>query len=68
MTALIPKPPVVEEEEEAVASLPAFLRHHSRISYEHDGKYHKGFLCKTGNDYRFSCRSHVNKKREDWSV
>ncbi|KAL7525865.1 hypothetical protein ACHAWF_001539, partial [Thalassiosira exigua] len=68
MAALIPKPPVVEEEDSVAASLPAFLRHNSRITYEHDGEYHKGFLCKTGGGYRFSCRSHVNKKREDWSV
>ncbi|KAL7527234.1 hypothetical protein ACHAWF_002092, partial [Thalassiosira exigua] len=67
-TALIPKPPVVEDGDQVAASLPAFLRHNACITYELDGEYHKGFLSKTTGGHRFSCRSQVKKKHEDWSV
>jgi hypothetical protein len=41
----------------------------SKITYEHDGQYHKGYRTQesTGN-YCFSYKSHINKKKANWSV
>jgi hypothetical protein len=49
--------------------LPPFLSVNSRITYEHEGAYHKGFLTrKSCGIYRFSFKTHVKKKSEDWGV
>jgi hypothetical protein len=49
--------------------LPPFLSTNSRITYEHDGTYHKGFLSrKPCGMYRFSFKTHVKKKSEDWGI
>jgi hypothetical protein len=40
----------------------------SKITYEHKGQYHKGFLGQCDGVYRFVFKSHVNKCKEDWSV
>ncbi len=49
--------------------LSPFLSVNSRITYEHDGGYHKGFLTrKSCGMYRFSFKTHVKKKSEDWGV
>ena len=49
--------------------LPPFLSVNSRITHEHDGVYHKRFLTrKSCSMYRFSFKTHVKKKSEDWGV
>ncbi len=49
--------------------LPPFLSVNSWITFEHDGAYHKGFLtCKSCGMYRFSYKTHVKKKTEDWGI
>ena len=49
--------------------LPPFLSVNSWITYEYEGKYHKVFLTrKSCGMYRFSFKTHVNKKSEDWGV
>ncbi len=49
--------------------LPPFLSVNSRITYEHEGAYHKGFLTrKSCGTYRFSFKTHVKKKSKDWGV
>ena len=75
MASLIPRPPISEEGLSIRSSdsdsllLPPFLQIGSRITYEHDGAYHKGFLaCNKCGSYRFSFKSHINKKSEDWGV
>jgi hypothetical protein len=40
----------------------------SKITYEHDGQFHKGFLGKVDGVYRFILKSHVNKRKEEWGV
>ena len=41
----------------------------SRITFEHDGEYHKGFLVRnTSGTYRFSFKTHFKKQSEDWGV
>ena len=51
------------------ALLPPFLSVNSRITYEHEGAYHKGYLTRTSSGtYRFSFKTHVKKKSEDWGV
>jgi len=40
----------------------------SKITYEHDGQYHKGFLGKRDGVYRFIFKSHANKRKEEWEV
>jgi hypothetical protein len=69
MASLIPPPPVnVGSLDSSDSLLPPFLRLNSKITYEHDGQYHKGFLGKRDGCYRFVFKSHVNKRKEDWSV
>ena len=69
MASLIPPPPVdVGSSDSSDSLLPPFLRINSKITYEHDGQYHKGFLGKRDGCYRFIFKSHVNKRKEDWSV
>jgi hypothetical protein len=40
----------------------------SKITYEHDGQYHKGFLDRRQGVYRFIFKSHVNKRKEEWGI
>ena len=68
MSPLIPKPPDSEMSNDD-ALLPPFFRMNCKITYEHEGQYHKGYLTKSlAGVYRFSFKSHVNKKKEDWGV
>ena len=67
MPSIIPRPP--EEPTTSSHLLPPFLQLDSKITYEKDGTYHKGYLSQTPDGvYKFVYKSHVNKKREDWSV
>ena len=69
MASVIPKPPVdVDCSDSQDSLLPPFLRLNSKITYEHDGQYHKGYLSKTDGVYRFSFKSHANKRKEEWGV
>jgi hypothetical protein len=73
MASLIPPPPVHPSSSGNTLSsqdslLPPFLCLNSKITYKHDGLYHKGFLTKRDGSYRFSFKSHVNKRKEDWGV
>ena len=68
MSSLIPKPPEAAMDNDG-ALLPPFLQEKSKVTYDHDGQYHKGYLTKSPDGvYRFSYKSHVNKKKEDWGV
>jgi hypothetical protein len=67
MASIIPSPPVQEETPAGGNHLlPPFLQLNSKITYEHDGHYHKGFLGIRNGVYRFMYKSHVNKRKEDW--
>ena len=69
MASLIPPPPVAVGSSDSTESLlPPVLHLNLKITYEHDGQYHKGFLGKRDGCYRFVFKSHVNKRKEDWSV
>ncbi len=69
MASIIPPPPVVPSTPDGTDHLlPPFLRINSCITYEHDGQYHKSFLGQHDGVYRFSFKSHVNKRKEDWGV
>jgi hypothetical protein len=69
MTSLIPPPPVSPSiPSGADALLPPFLQLNSRITFEHEGQYHKGFLGQCNGVYRFLFKSHVNKHKEEWGV
>ncbi len=75
MASLIPSPPVsgigpnISSSDDDSSLLPPFLRVGSRITYEHDREYHKGFLARnTDGTYRFSFKTHIKKKIEDWGV
>ena len=66
MSNLIPPPPIASMTADNAASLlPPFLQLNSRITYEHNGQYHKGYLGQKDGVYRFSFKSHVNKRMED---
>jgi hypothetical protein len=69
MASRIAPPPVSPSPANgADALLPPFLQLNSRITYEHKGQDHKGFLGQRNGVYQFSFKSHVNKKKEEWGV
>lgn len=75
MASSLPAPPLPVPDTSAPSHdgssslLPPFLSINSRITYEHDGAYHKGFLTRSSSGmYRFSFKTHVKKKSEDWGV
>ena len=63
MPGIIPAPPQPPSNV-ADESLPPFLRDRSRVTYERDGSYQKGFLKRTPEGFRFSCWTHVNRKSD----
>jgi hypothetical protein len=48
--------------------LPPFLQLNSKIAYEHDRQFHKGYLGLQNGVYQFMFKSHVNKHEVDWDV
>ncbi len=67
MASLIPKPRNFPSDSSHL--LPPFLRLNSKITFEHEGQYHKGYLSKTPDGpYCFSHKSHINKKLPNWTV
>jgi hypothetical protein len=73
MALLIPPPPVNPSSiGDSLSSqdslLPLFLCINSKITYKHEGQYHKGYFTKHDSSYWFSFKSHINKKKEDWGV
>jgi hypothetical protein len=69
MASLIPSPPVHDEVNlGSQVLLPPFLQLNSKITYEHDGQFHKGFLGIRNGVYCFMFKSHVNKCKEDWGI
>jgi hypothetical protein len=67
MLSFIPKPSA--DPSDSSHLLPPFLHLNSKITYEHNGQYHKGYLSKSQDGtYHFSYKSHVNKKVEDWGI
>jgi hypothetical protein len=69
MAGIIPSP-LVRDKLAAGSNnlLPPFLQLNSKITYEHDGHFHKGFLGIRNGVYRFIYKSHVNKRKEDWGI
>jgi hypothetical protein len=69
MPSIIPKPPVdIDSSNSQDSLLPPFLWLNSKITYEHDGQYHKGCLDKRQGICRFIFKSHANKREEEWGV
>ncbi len=67
MQSLMPKPDI--DILDSSHLLPPFLHLNSKITFKHEGQYHKGFLTQSSNwVYCFSYKSHINKKHPDWSV
>jgi hypothetical protein len=67
MPDFIPKPTV--DISDNTHLLPPFLKVGSKITFEKDRQYHKGYLSQLPNGtYRFSYKSHINKKQEDWGA
>ncbi len=69
MASIIPLPPVdVANFDSHDSFLLPFLRLNSKITFEHEGQYHKGLLWQRYGVYRSVYKSHVNKRPEDWSM
>ncbi len=69
MAGIILPPPVTLNDSDPTASLlPLFLRLKSKITSEHEGQYHKGFLGLREGVCHFVYKFHVNKRKEDWSI
>ena len=60
------KPPVVTEDDNQDLLLPAFLQVGSKITYDCDGQFFKGYLGHKDGQYRFSYKRHPNVKQEEW--
>jgi hypothetical protein len=65
---ILPLPVTLDDSDPAASLLPPFLRLNSKITFEHEGQYHKGFLGLREGFYCFIYKSHINKRKEDWSV
>ncbi len=62
MSSLPPAPPVdIATCDSQDSLLPPFLRLNSKITYKHEGQYHKRYLGKWDGIFRFVFKSHVNK-------
>ena len=69
MAGIIRSLPISPHDSETAASLlPPFLRLNSKITFEHEGQNHKGYLGFRDGVYCFVYKTHVNKRKEDWSV
>jgi hypothetical protein len=69
MPSFISKPQTTDSDSASSHFLPLFLRINSKILFDHEGRYHKGYLIKSLDGvYNFSYKSHVNKKQSDCSV
>jgi len=67
MPSLILKPTTVSSD--STHLLPPFLQPGCKITYEHEGQLHKGFLGQSQDGtFQFSFKSHINKKSKDWGV
>ena len=67
MPLLVVKPPVVDQPERD-SQLPRFLQVGEKITFEHDGQYHKGYLGRKDGVYRFSYKRDPRCKHEEWGV
>jgi hypothetical protein len=69
MADIILKPPVdIATSNSQDSLLPAFLCQNSKITYKHNGTYHKGYLCLQDGLHWFVFKSHVKKRKEDWGI
>ncbi len=69
MTSIIPSPTVHDGiDDDSQPLLPPFLQLNCKITYDHDGQFHKGYLGLQNGVYQFMFKSHVNKHKEDWGV
>jgi hypothetical protein len=75
MALLIPAPPLLASSPSDSSSngssflLPPFLSLNSRITYKHEGVYHKDFLTQEPcGMYQFSFKTHFKKKSKDWGI
>jgi hypothetical protein len=69
MADIIPSPLVHDiNDVDSNFLLPPLLQLNSKIAYEHDGQYHKGFLGIRDGIHCFMFKFHVNKCKEDWGV
>ena len=67
MALLIPKP--CNSLSDSSHLLPPILRLNSKITFDHEGWYHKVYLSKTPDGpYCFSYKSHINKKQPNWTA
>ena len=52
-----------------VDSLPAWLQHGCKVTYDHDGEFHKGFIMILDDGTaRFSCRRQKSSRTKSWGV
>ena len=52
-----------------ITRLPAWLQHDEKVTYDHNGEFHKGFIqITTDGAARFSCRRQKSSKTESWGV
>ena len=52
-----------------ITRLPAWLQHGKKVTYDHNGEFHKSFIqITTDGTARFSCRRQKSSKTEFWGV
>ena len=70
MTSILPSAPVplASPIKASDSLLPPFLQLKQKITYEADGQYFMGYMSRRNGIHRFSCKSHPNKRQEEWGV
>jgi hypothetical protein len=68
MPDLILTPPAPSSDDDSSPLLQLFLQLNSKITYEHEGQYYKGYLGKSDNGYRIVYKRHPNACKEEWGV
>ena len=52
-----------------IDSLPTWLQHGSKVTYDHEGEFHKGFIMILADGTaRFSCRRQKSSRTKSWGV
>ena len=68
MPSIAQLPPASPVEDDSKRGLPPWLFPNSKVTYEYQGEYHKGYIGVKDGVYRFSYKRHPNVRDEEWGV
>ena len=68
MPTIAQQPPASPVEDDGRRDLPEWLFPNSKVTFEYQGEYHKGYVGVKDGVYRFSYKRHPNVRQEEWGV